>query len=206
MLSETKSASGGKNKITLLLIGLLISALFPSTGKTENIGLKIPQMFCFSESFLSYKSSQNTVSITEEISEDAPLEADAGIYAKESSGSGIGSLVGEIPCVFFFLQALGGLCMEDYGKTDFFARLGLVAYGIGAPIGSSVGTVLTGKKLKQKGSFGKAFLGSITGGLAFAALGTIPGIIKKDKGVALIGAAIGWEIGCVLGSVKGYNF
>ncbi|MDD5529006.1 MAG: hypothetical protein PHX21_03135 [bacterium] len=37
MLSETKSASGGKNKITFLLIGLLISAFLPSTGKTETL-------------------------------------------------------------------------------------------------------------------------------------------------------------------------
>ncbi|MFA5033130.1 MAG: hypothetical protein WC614_08930 [bacterium] len=205
-----------KNKITLLLIGLLISALFPATGKTENIGLKIPQMFCFSESFSNYKSSGNTFSIKNgewqgESFEDTPSGGFAA-HTLESFGSLIGGVIGSVPGLFFLSYAIGASGMENYG--DILPSMGLcVATSlIGIPLGSAAGTNLAGNIMHQESSFRKAYRGALTGGLiawgASAVILTALYIPYAGRYAPLVGISCTFPAiipGCIIGSVIGYN-
>ncbi|MDD2890445.1 MAG: hypothetical protein PHE49_07380 [bacterium] len=196
-----------KNKTTLLLIGLLFSALLPATGKTENIGLKIPQMFCFSESFSNYKSSQNTFSITEEISKDETAKPGTGVYIGESFGGLVGGIIGAIPSIFFLCRAFGeACCMEDYASASHFVMLSEISGLICIPIGVSAGTTIMGKRLKQNGSFGKALIGSILGGLGGSVIMLGLNTILQDNVNRGNYGLIGCVIGIPVGSVVGYNF
>jgi hypothetical protein len=85
------------------------------------------------------------------------------------------------------------------------------------PILTSIGASLTGKILKQKGSYPKSLCGSLIQGLVFAAIGATAGVIvgtaenmikEKESNTFFIitGASIGWELGTISGSVQGYNW
>ncbi|MDD5529007.1 MAG: hypothetical protein PHX21_03140 [bacterium] len=208
-----------KNKITLLLIGLLISALLPGTGKTENIGFKIPQMFCFSESFSNYKSSGNTFSIKNGVWQgeipDEPPSGGIGACALESFGSLIGGAIGSVPSLLCAFQTLYILYDGSYQYKDIVIGTGLcIATSFIIPLGSAAGTSLAGSIMSQESSFKKAYRGALKGGLlawgvSATALTVIALCDPESRSTApTIGIAFTLPImafGCIIGSVNGYN-
>ncbi|MDD5530385.1 MAG: hypothetical protein PHX21_10235 [bacterium] len=85
------------------------------------------------------------------------------------------------------------------------------------PILTSIGASLTGKILKQKGSYPKSLCGSLLQGLILAAVGATAGVIvgtaenmikerEPNSFFIITGASIGWALGTISGSVQGYNW
>ena len=150
--------------------------------------------------FTSFSSSAKSITDNEE------REA---INKQNALGDeGCGAFIGGLSALALSIPITSTLCA---GRTDDFAILAQLYYFsmsslILTPICASIGVSVAGDKRNQKGSFPKAFLGSIAGGALGAIVGSIPGVIQKDTNVSFFGSIIGWELGSVLGSVKGYNF
>ncbi|MDD2890750.1 MAG: hypothetical protein PHE49_08955 [bacterium] len=85
------------------------------------------------------------------------------------------------------------------------------------PILTSIGASLTGKILKQKGSYPKSLCGSLLQGLILSAIGATAGVIvgtaenmikerEPNSFFVITGASLGWELGTIYGSAQGYNW
>ncbi|MFA5032581.1 MAG: hypothetical protein WC614_06150 [bacterium] len=85
------------------------------------------------------------------------------------------------------------------------------------PILTSIGASLTGKILKQKGSYPKSLCGSLLQGFILSAIGATAGVIvgtaenmvkerEPTSFFIITGASLGWELGTIYGSAQGYNW
>ncbi|MDD5529009.1 MAG: hypothetical protein PHX21_03150 [bacterium] len=197
---------------------MLFVSLLSFDCKAESLGLKIPQMFCFTESFSNYKSSGNTFSIKNGEWGNRVLYSfeKTGTYTFESFGSLLGGAIGFVPS---FLCAYGTLyALFDGGHQDKDIVIGTglcVATSFIIPVGTAAGTSLTGSMMNQKGSFRKAYRGALIGGgiawgLSATALTAFalrycpnPGIAAPALGITYTLPIMG--LGCIIGSVIGYN-
>ncbi|MFA5033129.1 MAG: hypothetical protein WC614_08925 [bacterium] len=199
---------------------VLFVSLLSFDCKAEGLGLKIPQMFCFSESFSNYKSSGNTFSIKngewqgETI--DEPPSGGIGACALESFGSLLGGVISSAPSLFFACGTLYTIYNGGHQNKDVVLVTGLcIATAFIIPLGSAAGTSLAGSIMHQESSFKRAYRGALAGGLiawgiSATALTAIalcycpnPGIDAPAVGIAYTLPIMG--LGCIIGSVIGYN-
>lgn len=171
-----------RNKI---LLSLLISFALTNgeKGYSENcfasyIGVK-PQNLIFSRenTFLKYERSSPRQPT------GAPPILPNKAYAEDPTKmtymlEGVGSLAGGTAggaaafiVVGIPLMVLSWGTPEGHDSGKDFMSICLVSMGLGIAAGSASGTYLTGKLIKQEGSFDNAFRGSCIGVIVMAALG-----------------------------------